>query len=357
VRKVLLVIDSLDCGGPARLLCHLAAGLPPAQVRVCVLGEETRWCADLGAVGIGVEVLGWKRLLDPRPLFALRRLIARERPSIIHAWGHRAAWPLLLSRCCRPGALYLSAALPPTRHLALLKRSLLRQCGRVVAIGQAEAATYRQLGVPDSRLRVVRPGVRVTEVTSAADSRLLPAEARVLLAVGPIAMHKGHREAVWALNVMRCLYDNVHLVIVGKGPDEERVRRFSELIHMNPWVHFTGEVADVRPWLARADVVWVPSLREGGRQTALEAMAASRPVVASRLPGLAEVIDDGRTGYLVNPGDKAELCRQTRILLEYPDLRRQMGEAARQQVADRFTVERMVEAFVQVYFDERQATG
>jgi glycosyltransferase involved in cell wall biosynthesis len=353
VRKVLLVISSLDYTGPARLLSFLATGLPREQVRVCVLGEETPWCRDLRAAGVSVEVLGWRRFLDLRPLLSLRALITRERPEIIHAWGQSAAWSLILCGGCPASKLILSAALSPKRRLSLPERWLLHHSGRVVAIGQPEADSYHRLGVPDARLRVAPPCVKVTEPVAPTSLPELTDGDRMLLVVGPIAMHKGQREAVWALNVMRCLYDNVHLVLVGQGPDEERVRRFGQLIRMSEWVHFTGEVADVQPWLARADVVWVPSLREGGRQAALEAMAAGRPVVASRLLGLAAVIDDGRTGYLVTPGDKAELCRQTRILLEHHDFRRQMGEAARQHVAERFGVERMVEAFMQAY-EERE---
>jgi glycosyltransferase involved in cell wall biosynthesis len=78
-------------------------------------------------------------------------------------------------------------------------------------------------------------------------------------------------------------------------------------------------------------------------------MAAGRPVVASRLPGLAEVIDNGRTGYLVTPGDKAELCRQTRILLDHADFRREMGQAGKLHVAERFPRSRMIEAIAKVY--------
>ncbi len=350
MRNVLLVTAGLDYTGPSRLLSLLATGLPRKHVRVCVLGQETPWCRDLRAAGVGVDVLGWRRFLDPRPLFALRKLIAGDRPDVIHAWGQQAAWSLVLSGCCQPGALVLSSALSPKRRLSLPERWLPRNAGRVIAIGQAEAEDYRRLGVPDSRLSVVPPGVKVTETAAPASVwKGLPDGARVLLLVGPIAMHKGHREAVWALNVMRCLYDDVHLVIVGQGHDEERVRRFGEIIRMSEWVYYAGEVADVGPWLAQADVVWVPSLREVGRQAALEAMAAGRPVVASRLPGLAEVIDDGRTGYLVTPGDKAELCRQTRILLEHAELRREMGEAGKRRVAERFAPERMVEAIAHVY--------
>jgi glycosyltransferase involved in cell wall biosynthesis len=357
VRKVLLVTASLDYTGPARLLSLLAAGLPPGQAHVCVLEKETPWCSDLRAAGVGVEVLSWSRFVDPRPLLSLRKWIARERPEVIHAWGQQAAWALLLTGCCAPRTLFLSAALPPGRRLSFPERWLVRNCGRVVAIGQAEADSYRRLGVADSRLSVAPPAVSVHEAATPASLRGLPEDARVLLVVGPFAMHKGHREAVWTLNIMRCLYDDVDLVIVGRGPDEPRVRRFAEVIHMTEWVHHTHDVADVRPWLARAEVVWVPSLREGGRQTALEAMAAGRPVVASRLPGLAEVIDDGRTGYLVTPGDKAELARQTRILFENAELRRQMGQAAKAHVAERFAPARMIEAIAQVYQHERPQMG
>src|SRR5262249_15143180 len=151
----------------------------------------------------------------------------------------------------------------------------------------------------------------------------LPEDARVLLVVGPLERHKGCREAVWTLDILHHLHD-VRLVVVGAGPDEPRIRRFAELIRMTHLVHWTGPVQDVRPWLERADVAWAPSLREGGRQVVLEAMAQARPVVGSRLPGLVEVMVDGKTGFLVTPDDKADLARQTRILLERPDLRRSM---------------------------------
>jgi glycosyltransferase involved in cell wall biosynthesis len=104
-------------------------------------------------------------------------------------------------------------------------------------------------------------------------------------------------------------------------------------------VHLTGPVADVGPWLARAEVVWAPSLRDGGRFAVLEAMATGRPVVASDVPALAELVVAGQTGYLVPPGDKAGLARQTRLLLDQPDLARQLGLAGRQRVSERFGLE------------------
>jgi glycosyltransferase involved in cell wall biosynthesis len=349
VRKILLVTDHLAPCGRARLLSLLAAGLPPGQVCVCVLGESSPWCDELRGAGVGVEVLGWRRALDLRPLLSLRSVLRRERPEVVHAFGFAAAWALVLSGARAPGRLVLSSALPPNRRLAVAERLLLRRCGRVVAIGEAEANAYRRLGVLDARLAVAPPAVPSDEPAARDPLPGIPEGKRVVVTVGPITMHKGQRDAVWALDILRCLYDDLLLVIVGAGPDEERVRRFTQIAQLTDRVYFTGPVADVRPWLMQAEVVWVNSFREGGRQTALEAMAAGRPVVASRLPGLAEVIDDGRTGFLITPGDKAELCRQTRILLDHAQLRQEMGEAGRQRVAERFAPARMVEAITKVY--------
>jgi glycosyltransferase involved in cell wall biosynthesis len=349
VRNVLLVISSLEYSGPARVLSLAAAGLRNERLRVCVLGEPSPWCDDLRAAGVDVEVLGWRRALDLRPLLSLRALIRTGRPRVIHAWGFEAAWPLVLTGSCRPSNLMLGTALPP-RRLSVIERWFLKHCGRVVAVGQAEAEAYQRVGVPAGRIVVAPPGVAVpADLPAPAQLPGLPETGRVVLAVGPLTRHKGHREAVWAFDILRCLYDDVHLVIAGTGPDEERVRRFAQTIRLANVVHFPGPVRDLGPWLARAELVWIPSLHEGGRQTALEAMAAGRPVVASRLGGLEEVVLNGQTGYLVAPGDKAELARQTRILLDHPDARRRMGEAARQHVEERFALAAMIEGFTRAY--------
>jgi glycosyltransferase involved in cell wall biosynthesis len=95
--------------------------------------------------------------------------------------------------------------------------------------------------------------------------------------------------------------------------------------------------------------VWLPSRADRGATSALEAMAAGRPVVASRWPGLAEVVADGETGVLVPPGDKAALARETRLLLDDSERRRRMGEAGQRRAADRFSVGAMVGAFESLY--------
>src|SRR5262249_10797289 len=114
-------------------------------------------------------------------------------------------------------------------------------------------------------------------------------------------------------------------------------------------VSFRGRPNDFLAELAHAEVVWVPSVAEGGVSVALEAMAAGRAVVASRLPGLAEGVADGETGLLARPGDVVSLARQTRVLLDDPERRRRMGRAGRERVGRHFAADNFVRRLAQVY--------
>jgi glycosyltransferase involved in cell wall biosynthesis len=346
MRSVLFVIANLEYSGPARQLGVLATGLPrdSFHVRVAVLGGETPWATSLRRAGVAVEVLGWRRPFDAAPFLALRRLVQALRPDVLHVWGATALRAVVLTGS-RAKALWVSAALSFTQPIGWMDRWLLARVGGVIAFGAAEAERYRRLGVADTRLTLVSPAIPVeTSTVQPAELPGVTAADRVLLGLGPIKPHKGFHKAIWAFDILRHLYKDVHFVLVGDGPDRPRIEHFARQIGVRDHVHFLGNCIETAPLLRRSDMVWVPSLHGGGVCAALEAMAAGRPVVASRLPDLAEIVVDGETGFLVEPNDKAALARQTRLLLDDPQRRQRMGESGRQRVREHFTVHRLVEA-------------
>jgi glycosyltransferase involved in cell wall biosynthesis len=101
--------------------------------------------------------------------------------------------------------------------------------------------------------------------------------------------------------------------------------------------------------LARWDVFVLPSLEEGFPMAALDAMAAGLPVVATAVGGIPEIVEDGRTGWLVPPGHPGALGERIRLLLRNPDTRRAMGAAGRARVREHFSAERMVARFAEIY--------
>lgn len=356
MRKVLFVIPSLEYGGAARQLTLLAAGLPREHVlaRVCVLGAAGPWADELRGGGVDVTVLGWDRPVDPRPLLRLRHLLAEFRPDVVHAWQRPALRAVALLRPWVRGRIVASRPLrsADAARLGWLDRWLVRRADRVVACNGTEAERLRRLGVPPERVVEVAPAVATPaaaasrrEVCRAAG---VPVAARLVVGVGPFERHKGFREAVWALDMLKGLYPELHLLLVGPCPDRPRLEQFATALGTTGRVHFLGPWPEVTSVLAQAEAVWAPELGSGSVNAVLEALAAGKPVVASSVPALAGLVRDGETGLLVAPGDKAALARQTRRLLDDPLLGRRLGEAGRRAAAG-FSSGALVERLAGLY--------
>jgi glycosyltransferase involved in cell wall biosynthesis len=358
--NVLFVTPDLDYGGAARQLTLLAEGLPRERfhARVCVLGGPAPWVETLRQAGVGVDVLGWKRPFDVAPFLALRRLLLSDRPAVLHAWGGPALAAVLLSGARGAGRLFASHALGGRGRPGWPVRWLLHRVDRVIAFGETDAQRYRKIALAADRIAVVAAAAGTGERgRDSAPRELSETESpsgrsrdpgRRILCLGPIEPRKGFRDAVWAFDILRYLHDDLRLVFAGDGPDRPRVEDFARAVRAWPSVRFAGRCGDLTPHLQGAVVVWVTG-RGGGVGVALEAMAAGLPVVASRRPELAEIVVDGETGYLVPPGDKAALARQTRLLLDDPELARRFGEAARRRAAGQFSIGKLVEQCARLY--------
>jgi glycosyltransferase involved in cell wall biosynthesis len=350
MHKILFVIPDLKYGGAARQLVLLVSGLPADrfQRRVCVLGCAGPWANTLRAAGVDVDVLGWKWLVDLPAVGALRCALRSYRADVVHVWRLPAlrAFTLAHSR----GRLLVSYPLPPRlprTGLAWWDRWLLRRAERVIVSGPAEAERCRRQGIPEDRLSQIAPGVLSAQRSGISTQPSTPP--RSILGIGPLERHKGFRDAVWALDILRSLHDDLELSLVGDGPDRAAIESFARTAGVADRVHLLGDRDDVPALLGRADLVWVLSRAPSGANAILETMLAGRPVIASRLPSLAEIIVDGETGFLVPPGDKAALARQTHLLLDDAERRRRMGEMGRQRVKEHFTLAEMVRRFAELY--------
>ncbi len=360
MQTILFVIPSLDYGGAARQLTLIAEGLPRDRFRsrVCVLGRTAPWAEEVRVTGIEVDILGWKRHFEAGPFFVLRRLLGELQPDVVHCWGRTALRAVEAVGGVRGvGRLFVSGALPAVRQINWFDSWLLRRADTVMAFGEAEADRYRRLGVRGERVAVVAPGVHQPLLTphpsplgirETVEEGQMPA-GRLLLGIGPIEPHKGFRDAVWALDILHYLYENLRLILAGDGSDLPRIKEFARAIEVDNRVVLLGSRPDLAPWLRSAELVWIPSRTGGGVCAALEAMAAGRPVIATRLPELAEIVPDGVAGCLVPPGNKTELARQTRFLLNDPDRRRAYGEAGRRRAVEYFSVEALAVRCAELY--------
>ena len=198
-------------------------------------------------------------------------------------------------------------------------------------------------GVPDMR------DVPAEEVE---ESRLLagiPADAYTVVMVGRFRSEKGHAVLLESLPVVaRRVNRPLHAVLVGDGPlaDKIAAKAFSLT---SCRVHVVGHQEDVALWYALADVVVVPSLREAFGLSVVEAMASGKPVVASAVGAIPELISSGRTGLLAPPGDAIRLAGEITKVLSDASLAGSLAVAGRREYCARFTVEHMAERWLCAY--------
>jgi glycosyltransferase involved in cell wall biosynthesis len=175
----------------------------------------------------------------------------------------------------------------------------------------------------------------------------------VVLAAGRLAPEKGFDVLVSAVPdiVRRC--GRFRVIVCGDGPQRAMLERQVREHGVADYVRFVGYRPLMDAWYAVSDVVAVPSRSEGQGLVAMEALARARPVVASAVGGLPEVVRDGTTGRLVTPECPRALAQAIVELLAKEDLRTSMGEAGRDDAAARFSVDRMLDGVAAVYREAR----
>jgi glycosyltransferase involved in cell wall biosynthesis len=360
--KVLFLLPATHLDSAARQVELWATWLPRHnfEASVAVLGQNGPCSQSLRDAGVAVVVLGPPRLCHLAVLPPLRRLAQSLRPHVIHTWGAAALRLGAVSRWpAGPPTARLVASAPlrhgrPEVRASWLDRLWLGQAHRVCATGAAQAARFLRAGVPAPQVVVLPPGVTAPEPARVAgpDIRqalgLAPATPLVAC-VGPLERHGGFAEAVWAFNILGQVAGDLHLLMIGAGPDQPRLEYYARCGGTGR-VHFLQPPpGDAGRLLAQVDVVWVPSLNDSGASAVLEAMAAGRPVVASRSPELAQLVVDGQTGLLFAAGDKAALARQTLGLLHDPELRRRYGKAGRERARSEFAAGDQVRCLARLY--------
>lgn len=356
----LLVPDLLPCGelAPVRLL---ASGLPRERFHVTlgILGPADVPAVEaLRAAGVTVQLLPIRHFLDVTGAWRLRQVIGEANPAVIHAWGPIAVRlaRLVVSQgdaCNVPRLVVSAAAAPVSGFGGWLSTRMIRRADRVIATTWGEAERYRRLQVPADRLTRVAPAamplapeahreVLCRKLGVPPDSRLVITGGRTELGVGP-------REAIIAFDMLRYESPELHLVVFGAGSEATALEQFGRALAFDDFrirvMAHDGERAEA---VRLAEAVWV-TRTFGGTDEALEAMTAGKPVVGWQTADLVEIIEDGTSGFVVPPGDRAALAAKARLLLVDPDGASRMGAAGRVRAAEHFGLPRMVEQFTRIY--------
>lgn len=353
--KVLILFSASDLGGAERSLTRMAVAAKggPVAYDLATLAGQGDWVAWAKTLGVSPIVFGShpekgkRHKIDFKSVFALIGLIRRNRYDAIYVIGLR---PAILLRFLRPllGGARLVHGIrwnPASEsRLDQLFRFVERFTNRLVDhyICNSRAAAdvlERRLGIARRRISVIYNGLADLPPPGGEERAAAP----IALTIANLAVRKGQREYLDIIARMPRTHGE-RFVFIGRDGMDGAFQREVERLGLGDCVAFPGFVSDVESHLRRARVMVLPSLHNEGTPTSvLESYAHGVPVVAYAIDGLPEIVEDGVTGYLVAPGDRAQFGARVHELLSDRDRAREMGLAGRALVEKHFMIETCVE--------------
>jgi glycosyltransferase involved in cell wall biosynthesis len=292
--------------------------------------------------------------LSPRMARDVIGAVRAEQPDLVHTHlVHADVYGAIAARALREP--FLSTRHNDDRYLLgpfrYVDRGFARGARRLIAISEAVRAFLIAAGHNREKLVTIHYGLDElpaarAEVTPEAAG--IPADAPLLLAVGRLIAQKDHATLLRAFARVHERHSQARLAILGSGPLEGAILAQVRERGLDDAVVLPGR-QEIRDWLERADVFVHTSRWEGFGIVLLEAMLASLPIVATRVSAVPEVVADGQTGALVEPGDAEGLAAAVDGLLSDPEQARRLGAAGRARALEDFSVARMAERTLAVY--------
>ncbi len=368
--KVLALTASSELTGPFRSLLQLTAHTKNSGVEFMLgifLRAEYHTSLAIDEAkrrGHCVEVLLQRRRYDPALLRQVLSIIRRHRISIVQSHGYKSA---LIAWCLHgitgiPWIALAEGYTSENRRMAFynrLDRWLLRRADRVVAVSDATSQLLQQSGIPAERLTVISNAIDAKDYQLDADLEALRkawhihADDVLVGVIGHFSPEKGRIIFIQSFKTVLKHVPRAHAVLIGEGLQEASLRESVRAEGLEGRVHFVGYHCAISPVFAALDLVVIPSLSEGLPLVLLEALLHGKPIVATRVGGISEVLAGELARWLVRAGDADALAAAQVEARQSPSLRRKLGEAGARCVYERFSPSRRAEHMLEVY---RQVT-
>jgi len=387
LRKLIFTTDSTEHGGAEDHLRVLAAEFHKRGNQVRVLLPEAagtrRLVAQMREQGVATAPLPlmamnpdavlqtWKAVVFN--VFRLVFCFRRQRPDLIH---FVVSWPTRDNWCGMIAALVLGIPyvvdfqlVPPVVRCPPSERGLLKHLGAIlnyvysradslICVSQGNQRRLAELfGIAAARIQIIYNGIDTNAFEQADRQQLcrlrkelaLTPERIVLTTVARLNIQKGHRYLIDAAKQLAAANPRVVFLLVGDGELRVELERAVKESGLSDKFIFAGYRRDVAELLALTDIFVLPTLFEGLPHSVLEAMAAGCCVVASRVDGVAEVVEDGETGILVEAANVEQLVAALNPLVHDEDARNEMGRKGMMRVKEKFGLSRMVEGVDSLY--------
>ncbi len=306
------------------------------------------------AAGIAVLAVN-ASFLRVHAAILLKRLTQEQGYDIVHVNEPHALTAAWLARAHRRAPLVVSRRVGYPIGRNYFARLRYDAAARIIAISKWSAERVARSGIPESKIAIVCEGIEIparisSEQREKARARWdIPGDAPLLGCVGVLSPDKGQEWLIRALAELRKEFRSTKLLLAGDGPCLERLHKLAQDVGVSDAVILAGFVKDVESVYAALDIFLLPSFFEALSNALMSAMAHAIPSIAFNSGGPAEVIEDGKSGMLVEPANAGALCEMIAKILIDPTLANELSEGARKRIQENFSADRMVEGMLRVY--------
>ncbi len=363
--KILYLVEYW-IGGVRNVVLNLAERLDKSkfEVVVCSLCEHKVWDKNFGASGVETRNFRMRNLFDIGAILALSKFIRDNRFHIVHTHLPRADfYGRLVARLCHVPFIF-STVHSAEKHRekkhkflhSFLDKISMGFANEIIAVAESvKRHIIDKQGIDSDKIVVIRNGIDIGRYAGSGNPEVTRREfgfhnnSVIVGVVGRLNKQKGLAFFLRAACEVLKVEKRVQFLIVGEGPQRYELERLSKRLGIDQWVVFSGFRADVPSVLSVMDIFVMPSLVEGFPLSLLEAMAVGKPVIASNIGGIPEIVKDRESGILVPPRDPEALAEAIVELLKDRANWKVMGENGRQRVIEYFNVERMVRDYEEFY--------
>jgi glycosyltransferase involved in cell wall biosynthesis len=367
---VFQLVSSQGFYGMESMMLTLARGLDALGVRsvVGVFEDGRQAHTEVGDMarshGLPVEIIRCNGRLDVGAAARLRAALDRYQATVLHTHGYKADIYGYAATLFGPVVRVATSHNWPSRErsmraYAVFDRLVLRQFGSVAIVSERVRERLERAGVAPARIHTIWNGVD-TEAFRAANPTLWEGKTRprrVVGCVGRLSAEKGGEVFLKAAQLVKASEPDVQFVWVGEGPCRREWEQAADRLGVAADVWFAGTRTDMPGVYASLDMLVLPSLEEAMPMCLLEAMAAARPVVATRVGAVPRLIENGRTGLLVDPNEPGPLADAILRLLRDPEWAQSLARKGAEHVGRQFSAEALATRYSELYRLAIEARG
>ncbi len=362
MKNILHLSETSEPGGSETILVNISKNIDTNEYRshVCLLEEG--WLSNqVQDIGINLSVIENKRSYDPIFLAKLISLIRQEKVDLIHAhefmmnvYGSVAA---KITSIPMIGTIHGKGYFTNKKSRILAYKLAISLCSQMIAVSEnLRKYIIKELKLKDaSKIVTMYNGIDLKKYSvkntycNIRNELGISSNTLIVGIVGSLFTVKGVSYLLEAVKEVVTCFPNFRLLIVGEGDQESTLKNKVISLGLQNIVDFLGFRNDIPEVLSLFDIYICSSLSEGLPLSVVEAMAASKPVVATNVGGLPEIVIDNETGYLVEPRNSAALAEKISILLQNKSLREQMGIRGRKITEEKFSLKTMIDNYQNLY--------